>query len=1246
MKLVSRWIAAAAVALCTMFAVNGVAKAQEFRGTISGQVNDSTGAAIPGAAVTVREIHTGTVSQTKSDAAGQYVVPFLLPGDYSVTVAMPGFQKLVRSNITLQAQEHPILNLTMQVGEATQTVTVTTAAPLVDQVNASVGQVISTESVADIPLNGRTPAVLTELSVGVISEIPPQLVHPFDNSAGNSWSLGGTPNQSSEVLLDGSPDLTLLGQLAFSPSEDSVQEVSIRPFDTDASFGHTIGGVVNQITKSGTNRLHGTVYEFNQIPNLDANTYLDDRANPVLPLPITHFNQYGFTLGGPIFIPKVFNGRDKLFFFFGFERLKDSSPVTTSLTVPTAAERTGDLSQVLAAGCPGGYANNPATAAAICLPSGSNKTNYADPNQLYNPYSATTGTSFTRTPILNNQLTSVPGFAVNTVAAALLNLYPQPNNTANASPDGLNNFISNAPSVDRYNSEFGRLDYNLASRDHVFYDFRHNLRTQVKNNFFNNNSFGSELIRENYGSTIDNVFTLNSSTIFDVRFNWTYFDEVHEALSQAYTASSIGLPAALTTSSLKPQLPCIIFGTATTQGSCGTVTSTYQDLGDNSNSYLDPTTSYQAFADMVKVIGRHTLKLGFDGRRYQLRFTNYGNSSGGFTFGPQFTSAGTGTANPSFGGDLADLEFGLPTVGEYDLNAKADLRQYYVGTFVQDDWRVNNELTVNMGLRFDIDTPFGEKFGRTVSGFNPTAVNAVSGTQLAGPVTETVNGNSFTISSINSLGGLTFPSSNRGAPFQINSGFLSPRLGFSYSPAMFNNKTVLRGGFGIFVQPEGVSELSPAGVVSSSEYINQEGFSQSTPYVAANNTSFQTPANSLSNPFPNGFTQPVGSSLGASTFLGSPAAVNFLAPVEHDPYSERWDLGVQQELTSSTLFEMLYIGNHGVHLPVETDNINATLPQYLTSNPYRDQNLATAYATTVTNPFAGKLPGTSYNGSTTPFSNLIVPYPQFGGAAVTEENQTIGSSYFNSVILHVEQRAKHGLTLTANYSFSKLLESDILLNPEDNHVTEEISPEDHTHHFTVGGTYELPFGKNKLFSLGGSRLWNEIAGGFVVNGVYQFQTGAPLVFSADIPLAPGATLQSITNQPRNTKPVTTPYDGGLNVAAFVTGSASTCAAPAVCDGTAFLNGQYVDHLRTLPQTLSSVRADGFNNLDASILKNFDLVDGAYLQLRFETFNTLNHPVFAPANTSTPTATNFGYNTTGTIANSLPRQVQLGARLVF
>lgn len=585
--------------------------------------------------------------------------------------------------------------------------------------------------------------------------------------------------------------------------------------------------------------------------------------------------------------------------------------------------------------------------------------------------------------------------------------------------------------------------------------------------------------------------------------------------------------------------------------------------------------------------------------------------------------------------------FGLPGSGSYDLASKADYRDYYFGTFLQDDWRVNDRLTLNLGLRFDIDTPFGEKFGRTVNGFNPTATNSAS---VAAAVAYAANPNSTVpVSGFNTLGGLTFPNGNGGTPYQTNSGFVSPRFGFSYSPAMFHDKTVIRGGFGIFVQPETVSNLNAQGVTSSNAISTQEGFSATTTYTATNDN-YLTPANTLSNPFPDGFVQPAGSSLGASTFLGQ--AINFLSPVEHDPYSERWDIGFQQSLTPSTMLEALYVGNHALHLPIAQQNLNATQVQYLSTTPYRNQAMAKAYGATVSNPFVGLLPnGGGANGKTVSLSNLLVPYPQFGTNNILRQNNTVGQSYFHSVILHIEQREKHGLTLTANYSFSKMTEADTYLNDQDSSPTHRVSPFDHTHHFTVGATYDLPFGHGKMFAFGGNRLMNQILGGFVINGVYQFQTGAPVEFSADIPLQPGVTLRQISIQPRNTS-ATGSGTPALSTSQFVTGNSTACpASPGVCDGSQLINGQYYDHYRTLPQTLSWVRGDGFNNMDASILKNFHFTNSAYLQLRFETFNTLNHPIFAAPNVSSATASNFGY-ITSTYSNSLPRQVQLGARIVF
>ncbi len=1255
------------LAVCFMAALVMVGRAQEFRGTLSGAVNDPTGAAIPGAAVTVREIHTGTVNRTVSDGAGQYVVPFLPPGDYEITAKAAGFQSVTQKNVTLQAQEHPIVNLALAVGSTDTVVTVSTAPPLVDQANASVGQVITTESVEDLPINGRTPTTLTELSVGVLSNNAPQLVHPFDNNAGNSWSIGGTPKQVSEVLLDGAPDLTLLGATAYSPTQDSVSEVSIRPFDTDASFGHTIGGVVNQITKSGTNGLHGTLYEFAQAGALNANLWFNKAKTPITDRPITHLNQYGFTIGGPVVIPKLYNGRDKLFFFGAFEREKDTTPLSQTLSVPTQAERNGDFSALLAPGCVDkngnqvGYTTNSAGAAAC----NAGATTAISANQIYNPFTAVvTGGKVVRSAITNNNLAAVTNTltgvtGIDPVAAAYLKLYPLPNQAGSSTGQG--NYISSTgQTADLFNNQFARLDYNISSRDHLFGDFRHNHLDQSKNNFFNNNSTGTLLFRENYGLTIDNVFTVNPTTIVDTRINWTLYNEVHGTPAQQYSAATVGLPSSLGAAATESQLPCINFLGAT----CAANSTSIEGLGDNTSSF-DPTTNYQVFADVVKVIGKHTVKLGFDGRQYRLSVRNFGNAAGTFNFATNFVTSGTsGTAQP-FGGDLASFYFGLPTSGSIDNNSRADYHSYYVGSFLQDDWRVTEHLTMNLGVRFDIDTPFREKNNATVNGFNPTAVNSASAAAAAAFISSTKTSAGYTttnvsglpaagvapVTALNTLGGLTFPSSG-GAVYNNNSGFVSPRIGFSYSPV---STTVFRGGFGIFVQPETLASLNSSGSVSSSALSNQEGYSATTNETITGNN-YQTPSTTLDNPFPTGFQQPAGASAGASTFLGQ--TISFLAPYQHDPYSERWDLGVQHSVTKSLLLEVLYVGNHAVHLPLGTQNLNSPKIQSLSTAPYRNQNLATAYGTSVANPYAGLLPnGGTANGATVAYSNLIYPYPQFGSTAVNIQNQTIGQSYYHSAIVHVEQRKTHGLLLTANYSFSKLTEADSFLNDQDTMLEHRVSPFDHTHHFTVGSTYDLPFGTGKMFGFGGNRLMDLIFGGFVVNGIYQYQTGAPVVFSADIPLQPGATPRSLSIQPHLATPsaLIGIAPSALNTTAFVKGSATAptttpatvCATSpaAACNGTTFINGQYTFHYRTFPTTITTVRADGFNNLDASLLKNFNFAEGKYLQLRLETFNTLNHPVFASPNVSSATASNFGY-ITSVFSNSQPRQLQLGARIVF
>jgi Carboxypeptidase regulatory-like domain len=1201
--------------------------AQEYRATISGRVIDPTGAAVPGASIEVLETGTGAISRTVSDSVGAYVVPFLLPGNYSITVTKAGFKTLVRSGITLQTQEHPIMNLELALGGENQTVTVTSQAPLLSQNNASVGTVVSTSSVEDEPLNGRTPAMLALLAPGVTPYIASSFrLVPYSAQNLNQYMMGGTLIDESESLLDGAPNLFLSGGLMYSPPQDGVQEVSAQPFDTDASYGHTDGGVVNVITKSGTNSLHGSAYEFGAISDLFANLYFNDRNTPVTPKPVSHFNQYGLSAGGPVLIPKVFNGRNKLFFFFSWEGVREASPVGGVVTVPTDAEKEGDFSALLAGG-----------------------TSY----QLYEPNTGTlTNGKYTRTPVPNNCLTNQSsycssvanaGITINPITANYLKLYPEPNYTSGVSPiTNEDNYISTALATQGYSNEFGRLDYNVGARDHVFFDFRHNQLDQTGNDTLGNNTAGLLLLRHNWGSTLDNVFTINPTTILDTRLSWSWFNEFYESPNAIYTPDSLGFPSSMQSAATYVMMPTIEFSYSN---------ASFFNFVPETTPNHDPSTDYQVYSDIIKSAGRHTLKLGFDGREYRQRISSYGTNSEGlndasgqfdFTSDSFVTSGTSGSAQP-FGGDLAEFEYGLPPSGSFGIYPEGDYRSYYIASFVQDDWRVNSHLTLNLGVRYEVNTPLSEKFGRTVSGWNPTAVNSAStaATTAFTPTAVSVNDTTVSVNSINTLGGLTFPSPSWGAPYKIADahGFWSPRVGFSYSPARFN-KTVLHAGFGMYAGPQNL------GIGNSQSASYQEGFSSETSYAATSDSYFQSES-TLSNPFPNGFTQPTGSSLGTSTYLGAPASINFYDPVEHDQYSERWSLDVQHALTSSTLLDVIYMGNHALHLAM-SKNINALELQYMTTNPYRDSNLSTAVGTAVTNPFKGLLPNnSSYNGATTSLGNLLYPYPAYGNSAITEEQITGGQSYYNSGILHIEQRTKHGLTLLGNFTFSKWIDADSFLNAEDAQPTRMISTYDHKYVAHVGGDYELPFGRGKLFSLGGSKLMDEIAGGWVLNGLYQFESGAPIDFTGDIPLQPGMTIKDLHSNPRDTSPAGSGKPALANASnVFVTGSGTSCTASAgqPCDGTVFFNGQYVDHYRTLPLTMGWVRQDGFNNLDASLLKNFKFTETTSLQLRLETFNTLNHPSFGTPNI-TPTSSAFGY-ITSVYTNSQPRQVQLAARFVF
>lgn len=1174
----SEWLRTALLlCVCCLTALTAQLHAQEFRGTISGTVTDASGAIVPGAGVIVRDLGTGAIYQAKSNDSGNYTAPGLAPGKYEVRITAPSFQTYIQSGITIQAGDHPLVDAKLKPGDVSQEVTIDADASMIDATNAAIGQSISTKEVQDLPQNGRTPVVLAQLALGVSSTSPPAQVRPFDNGGAASITIAGAKNQTTETLLDGSPDTDSQLKVAYSPPQDVVQEIKVYAFQVDAAYGHSGGGIVNQITRGGTNKLHGSAYEYNQTAALTANSYFNNRNGT--PRANTHFNQYGLSVGGPIWIPKVFNGRDKVFFEFGFEGIRDSQPSSGYLHVPTAAERTGDFSDLLAAG-------------------GANYT-------IYDPASAKlVGTTVTRTAFNGNRLP-----AVNPIAAALLSYYPLPN-VAGATPLTLNNYYNTFSSTDTYDNEFGRMDFNIGAKNKLFFDVRHNNRLQATSDYFHNPSTGSALTRTNWGAVVDDVHTIDASTLVNVRFNWTRYVSLTGGPSQGTDVTSVGYPGSLQTGANIVQLPSVAIGSTGACNKTSGAETTFACLfTPNNTPNANWNDSFHIFGSVTKIAGNHSIKAGVDAREYRIENISYGYPTGQFVYGSNFTQASsTATAAP-FGQDLAAFELGLPTSGSINRNVFTATWNRYLGVFTQDDWRVARTLTLNLGVRFDHDFPLYERHNRAISSFDPTLTTPVGTAAKTAYALNPIP--QLPVANFNTSGGVVYASDARRQLFNTDSYTFSPRIGFAWTPDSSGGKTTVTGGFSIFVFP-----------VQNLATINSTGFSQTTTYVATNNN-YQTSAATIANPFPNGLLQPVGAAGGAATNQGlSTATFN---QHQKNGYSERYALSVQQQLSANTIFQLAYIGAHYVKLQVSSQSLNPIPQQYLSTSPVRDANVVSLLTASVPNPFAGLLPGTTINGATVPRGQLLTAFPQYPISGLTLADVDNGSSSYNSLNARIQRRLTKGLSVLANYTWSKNIEQISKLNDSDVKYEKRTSSFDYPQKFIVATTYTLPYSATGGSGFAGHSL-HALLGGWAVSGIYLLQSGAPIGFGNII--YSGVPLNINT---RETRPNTPAFD----ITQFDRASAD--------QPTASVNGVTVQtNIRTLHSTFSQYRADKTNNMDLSIARQLRFHDYLTAELRMEAFNALNHAQFS-APSLTPTSTAFGQISSQ--ANN-PRILQISAHIRF
>jgi len=1134
--------------------IAAILSAQEFRGTLMGRVTDPAGLGVPNANITVIKTDSNTVSKTVSGPDGNYTMPFLVPGIYQVTAEVAGFKKYVHSGIEIGTNERIAEDIRLEVGNTTDSVTVTAEAPLVNAVSASAGQVITTREVENLPMNGNTPLALARNALGVIPKQKHLLneVKPYDVSSAVDISLGGANSGSNEYLLDGVPNMSSAARAGgFSPSMDAVDEVKVELYQADAAYGDTLGGTVNITTKSGNNQFHGSLYEFNQTSALAANQFFLNAAGQKQA--VTRSNQYGGTIGGPVRIPKVFNGKDKVFFFLAYEGFKDSSPSVSTSAVPTAAERAGDFSGLLALG-----------------------SSY----QLYDPQSGVlSGTNITRQPLPGN---IIPANRLDSIAKAYLQYFPLPNQPGKA--DGENNYVVSDPSVNNFASWVGRTDLNLGSNNKLFFTMHESSYTNAQADIFRNLASGQFSGLDLWGGVVDDVHMFSPTLVVDTRVGITRSYSSSFIKSAGFDPTTLGFPSYMASYSLDRAMPRVSFSDSNYAGA------------STSPGSISPFLSAQWLTGVTKVMGRHTLKAGFDFRRYDANSLSPGYSAGTFTFGTNWITAGTGKTAPPFGGSMADFMMGLPTAGQFDVNTGYAYRSYLFGWYLQDDFRVSSTLTINAGIRFEHETPIAERYNRIVNGFNPTAVNSVAQAAAAAYAKNPVA--QLPVGAFDALGGLTFASPSDRSGYSLPAFFPSPRLGLSWSPEKLHSKTVFRAGFGLFNNSIGAYLTGPT-----------SGFSQTTTLNPTNN-SYLTPYATFSNPYPAGILTPVGSALGVNTNLGN--SISFYTSDITNPYSVRWNFDVQQQIGKDMMLQVGYVGNKQVHGTVSNAISSTPLLPFLSRSPFRDQATINALAAVVPNPLANLLPAGSTNGgSTISVATLLQAFPEFTG--VTQSNSNPGWGTFNELSVMFQKRFSHGVQATVNYQHSRQL-SSFQNNAGDYKFQYGPTSGDYPDHFVITGSYEMPFGRGKKFLGTAGKPVDLVVGGWVLNSIYTWESGGALSWGNVIYL--GGPLNM---QPRN-------LAQAFDVTRFDRVSAD----------------QLSQNYRTFPQMFQNLRSDAANNVDLSMLKNFHITERMNAQFRFEAFNAFNRTEFAAPNVS-PTSSSFG-TITGQANTS--RQIQMGLKLKF
>lgn len=1134
------------LALVLLVALTLPLAAQQGRGTILGTVTDSSGATVPSASVLIVNTGTNANFQTQANAEGFYTVPGLPIGDYSVTAEMQGFKKTVRTGITLQVDQKAQVDLVLQIGGVTESVEVTGEAPLVDASSATVGKVVDSRRISDLPVNGRSAFALMMVAPGVKPTAGPTTSGFADRGQQLSQvSINGGPTSLNSFVVDGgNNNQSYYPDINANPAVDAVEEFKVQSNTMSAEYGFTLGGVVNVVTKGGTNAYHGTAYEFVRNSAFDARNTFSTTKNPFT------YNQYGGSFGGPVRIPKLYNGKDRTFFFANWEQYKYARGASSITRVPTPLERQGDFSQT--------------------------RTNTGSLYTIYDPAStlpSPTGSGYVRTAFPNNV---IPANRLDPVALKAMSYIALPNRTPDTPFTNDNNFYNATKSYTNMNQYTLRGDQRISDRNNLmarFSAFAHEIPPSK-----------GGIVPPELGVRVDNFktynFLLNDTHTFtptvlnDFRLSIArqHFTFLNATYQQGWP-QKLGLPADF------PSYTSPVFA-----GIPGWD-------GDRSTGVRAALT-WQFVEALTVIRGGHTMKMGGDFRLLRGNNTQLGNPSGTFNFGQGLTQ--NPQATPGTGSTYATFLLGAVANANITAYLGQGQKGYSASGFFQDDWKFNRRLTLNLGLRYDYQSPPIEmNLGN--SNFDPFGTNPQTG--LPGRTT---------------YAGIDYGDT----ALQPYHNAWSPRFGFAYD-VTGKGSTVIRGGYAIFF----------GSIFNVMYFGNTQGFaSTNTSYQPANNNSFYS-AFRLQDGFPSAPLAPQGSKLGPSPWLST--GVSWDQSNQSAPMSQQWNATLQQRLGRGWMIDVTYTANHGTHLMSGGYDYNQMDPKYL--------SLGKSLQNTVTNPYAGRIPGT-LGGKTITLQQSLRPYPYIAGISV--RNPSMGNSIYHAGLISVQKRFSGGLTVLGSFTGGKLISDSVSvpLNWFGDQVSENsfqsglynrrnersVDPTDVSQRLVISGIYELPFGKGKRFSPG-NRIANTLVTGWQVNTITTAQTGLPLTvrgasnYLADRPNSTGVSAK--LDNPT--------IDRWFNTDAFVNPPDYT----------------YGNVGRTIPD----VRGPGLLQIDLSAIKDTWVHEGVKMQFRAEAFNMPNRVNYGLPNDSFSAGAN-GKNasaTFGTVRSARDaRIIQFGLKFVF